>query len=68
MASLFILSRHLVRDMLADELPPQHHHSLWHILCSQASSFLQPSHRTALPDSHQMHLQRWLMEKGPHRC
>lgn len=64
MASLFILSRHLVRDMLADELPPQHHHSLWHILCS----LVQPSHRPALPDSHQHYVQRWLMEKGPHRC
>ncbi|MBP7581563.1 hypothetical protein [Vogesella sp. XCS3] len=68
MASLFILSRHLARDVLADELPPPHHHSLWHTLCSQACSLVQPSHRPALPDSHQHYVQRWLMEKGPHRC
>lgn len=68
MASLFILSRHLARDVLADELPPPHHHSLWHALCSQACSLVQPSHCPALPDSHQHYVQRWLMEKGPHRC
>jgi len=68
MASLFTLSRHLVRDVLADELPPQHHHRLWQALCQHASSLLHARARPVLPAHHQLSQQRWLLEKGPHRC
>ncbi len=68
MASLFTLSRHLVRDVLADELPPQQHHSLWHTLCSHAAMLLHTRPHPELPAHPLQRQQRWLLEKGPHRC
>jgi len=53
MASLFTLSRHL---------------GLWQALCQHASSLLHARARPVLPAHHQLSQQRWLLEKGPHRC
>lgn len=68
MALLFTLSHHLVRDVLADELPPPQHHSLWHALCSHAATQQHPRPRPELPAPPLQPQQRWLLEKGLHQC
>ena len=68
MALIFNLSRHLVRDVLADELSPPVRHSLWLSLCQAVLRADHPCTRPALPEHHQQNLHRYLLEKSACQC